>query len=304
KVPNNNCFTITTEPNKGKVLTLSAPVSSSIGSDMLFITKPGIDSFIDQRTNGNNVIKFEIDYYTGPQYYISGNNGSPPYGQIRLLSETGSLFSYDHQLLSQAEYITASYYNGASTNNGVKLGNDPWGDLLPVDTWVTFIVYMDYTNKKIYFETPYFGTVVSGDFLSQSTSTNLIEDFKPVEIRFNINANTNSNVQHIINRYDNIKITALKKVPQSIIDLSTHDFLSVKFNIYPNPATNVVNITNNENRLVNKIEVYDTTGKLINTQNYNNEAEIQLNVEHLASGTYMLHLQTAEGTAVKKLVKK
>src|SRR5690606_37478151 len=240
KVPNNNCFTITTEPNKGKVLTLSAPVSSSIGSDMLFITKPGIDSFIDQRTNGNNVIKFEIDYYTGPQYYISGNNGSPPYGQIRLMSETGSLFSYDHQLLSQAEYITASYYNGASTNNGVKLGNDPWGDLLPVDTWVTFIVYMDYTNKKIYFETPYFGTVVSGDFLSQSTSTNLIEDFKPVEIRFNINANTNSNVQHIINRYDNIKITALKKVPQSIIDLSTHDFLSVKFNIYPNPATNVV----------------------------------------------------------------
>src|SRR5690606_7726432 len=158
--------------------------------------------------------------------------------------------------------------------------------------------------KKIYFETPYLGTVVSGDFLSQSTSTNLIEDVKPVEIIFDIDANTNSNVQYIINRYDNIKITALKKVTQSVNDLGTHELLAKKFNIYPNPANNIVNITNNDNKLVNKIDVYDTTGKLINTQNYNNEAERQLNVEHLASGTYMLHIQTAEGTAVKKLVKK
>ena len=33
------------------------------------------------------------------------------------------------------------------------------------------------------------------------------------------------------------------------------------------------------------------------------KTEIQLNVEHLASGNYMLHLKTAEGTAVKKLMK-
>ncbi|RRA91082.1 T9SS type A sorting domain-containing protein, partial [Paenimyroides viscosum] len=45
-------------------------------------------------------------------------------------------------------------------------------------------------------------------------------------------------------------------------------------------------------------------GKQLRTHTFNNEAEIQLNVESLASGTYMLHLQTAQGTAVKKLVKK
>src|SRR5690606_31477361 len=78
--------------------------------------------------------------------------------------------------------------------------------------------------------------------------------------------------------------------------------LAQNFNLYPNPATNMVHITNTENMLVNKIEVYDTTGKLITTESYNNETEIQLNVEHLASGTYMLHLQTNEGTAVRKLV--
>ncbi|SEH59918.1 Por secretion system C-terminal sorting domain-containing protein, partial [Paenimyroides aquimaris] len=40
------------------------------------------------------------------------------------------------------------------------------------------------------------------------------------------------------------------------------------------------------------------------TQNFNEQTEIQLHVENLASGTYLLHLQTNEGMAVKKLVKK
>lgn len=83
-----------------------------------------------------------------------------------------------------------------------------------------------------------------------------------------------------------------------------NEILAEKFNMYPNPATNIVNITNRENMLVSQITVYDVTGKQMSTQSFNNEAEIQLNVENLPSGTYMLHLQTEVGTAVKKLVRK
>lgn len=74
--------------------------------------------------------------------------------------------------------------------------------------------------------------------------------------------------------------------------------------MYPNPAANMLNITNSENMLVNLVEIYDITGKLISTQNFNQQTELQLNVENLASGTYMLHIQTNEGKAVKKMVKK
>lgn len=297
--PNNNYFTITNEQNKGKVLTLTTLVNSG-----LVAVKTGIDTFVNQRTNGYNVIKFEIDYYTGTEYYMNGSTGSPPYNYIHLRSKAGSLFSYYHMILSQAGYISASYYNGKSETNSGKFSNNPWGDPLPVDSWVTFRVYMDYNNKKIYFETPHFGTVISGDFLSQSTSVNLIEDFKPTEISLRTNPHTVSNVQQIVHRYDNIKITALNAVPPEVINLSVNEQLASKFNLYPNPATNVVNITNSENTLVNQVTVYDVTGKQLSTQTYNNETEIQLNVEHLASGTYMLHLQTNAGTAVKKLVKK
>src|SRR5690606_476852 len=172
---------------------------------------------------------------------------------------------------------------------------------LPYDTWVTHTLYLDYNNRKIYFETPYNTSVFVGDFLTRSNSTNLLEDFKPSEFFIWFNAPGLSSIP-LTNKYDNIKITALNAVPPHI--LSAESFLASHFSMYPNPATNIVNITNGENLLVQQIAVYDTAGKLITTENYNNKTEIQLNVEHLASGTYLLHLKTNEGTAVKKLVKK
>src|SRR5690606_20322359 len=134
------------------------------------------------------------------------------------------------------------------------------------------------------------------NFLAKSTSANLIEEFKPDFFQINFIAGEEAGPQQMINKLDNIKLTALNAVPPYV--LSSVEISADKFNLYPNPATNVVNITNSENMLVNQIAVYDTTGKLISTQNFNEQAEIQLNVEKLANGTYMLHLQTNEGTAV------
>lgn len=155
----------------------------------------------------------------------------------------------------------------------------------------------------MYVHTPYFNTVAVGDFLAGSTSTNLIEDFKPSAIELYFNDITIENFQ-LVNKFDNIRITALKSVPPEVIALGVDDVLSQKFSLYPNPATNVVNITNSENIFVNQVVIYDVAGKALSTQRFNNESELQLNVESLASGVYLLHMQTDEGTAVKKLVKK
>src|SRR5690606_37836811 len=105
----------------------------------------------------------------------------------------------------------------------------------------------------------------------------------------------------VIIKYDNIRLSA---VPNRPAFANVNEWISSKFNVYPNPTTNVVNITNSENMLVNQITIYDVTGKQLSTKNFNNETEIQLNVENLASGTYLLHLQTNQGMAVKKLIKK
>ncbi len=99
-------------------------------------------------------------------------------------------------------------------------------------------------------------------------------------------------------KYDNLVISAVNTIP-----LSTQDFISDKFNLYPNPAKNIVNITNTENIEVERITVFDVNGKLIYTKMYTNESTIQLDVSTLAAGTYLLHIDTTEGMVIKKLVK-
>src|SRR5690606_10283151 len=181
---------------------------------------------------------------------------------------------------------------------------------LSFNVWYRVIIYLDYNNKKSYLQIPNAGSKVFANYLSVDINLpTLIEDFYPATIQlFNtahkvdISGGMKYNAVH--SKYDNIKITALNVVPPEVVSLSVNNFLSEKFNLYANPATDIVNITNSENHLVNQVAVYDVAGKQLSIQTFNNESEIQLNVENLVSGVYMLHIQTNEGTVVKKLVKK
>src|SRR5690606_9230767 len=296
-VKNNSFSTIANETGKGKVLAISGPVP--VTAFNMYVTKTGLDNEIDQRTAGNNVIKLEFDFFTGSEQPNIKNTGRNYIFLGYVLPITHSNAVVKYRYFPKTGAIGVDHYGN---NKPVILNNAQTEPVLPFNTWVTFRVYLDYTNKKVYYETPYFNAVAVGDFLANSTSTNLIEDFKPSVFQYFFSVPQDAGPQQMVNKLDNIKITALQSVPPNV--LSDANFLTEKFNIYPNPANNVVTITNNENMLVKEVAVYDITGKLINTQNYNNETEIQLNVEHLASGTYILHLQTNEGTAVKKLVRK
>ena len=292
---NSSHVIITTEPNRGKVLTATSGMPPEQHNIVIF--KNGLNTLIDQRTYGNDVIKLEVDFYTGTQHSFNNPGMHHSFG---LSEHSTNLVRYSYNPAYggiSGQYKDQLKYVSLKKNGSI---NDP--SFLPYNSWITFVVYLDYTNRKIYFETPYFNNVAVGDFLKNSTSANLIEDFKPTSFVYGFSSSGLTSTNEMVNKLDNIKITALNAVPPHI--LSAKSVLAQNFNLYPNPATNMVHITNTENMLVNQIEVYDTTGKLITTESYNNETEIQLNVEHLASGTYMLHLQTNEGTAVKKLVKK
>lgn len=293
----NSFFSIVNETNRGKVLDLTTNYTKN--TEAFGLIKPNIDKLIDTRTPGNDVIKFEIDFFTGNKMAIEGLS------RIRLNWESIHPYAVDSCILQllfwkQTGRIEGQTIINQGTRNIITDGSN--GVYLPFVTWITFVVYLDYPNNKIYIEVPYLNKVFSG-VLAVNNANNLIQDYKPIAITMATSFMTNMNYSVYSNhRYDNIKITALKAVPPHV--LSTENFLAEKFNVFPNPATNVVNITNAENMLINQVTVYDIAGKEIKKQTYTNETNIQLNIENLSSGTYMLHLQTNEGTAVKKLVKK
>ena len=291
-----NAFTIINEQGKGKVYSIISPISRR---ESYYTYKNNLSALVDKRQAGNDVIKFEIDYFTGPQNPLSTAFSSIQLDYNHNLGGTRYLITIQHS--KRYGHCRVHSYNAGKTTDAFV--HDMVG-VLPFNTWVTLIVYLDYNNQKAYFNIPHLNEVVVGDFLKKATSTHLIEDYKPDAVTLSASLNYTNMPQpgYVRLGYDNIKITALNEVPPHI--LNTAYFSADKFNLYPNPATNVVTINNTENMLVNQVVVYDTTGKQISTQNFNAQATIQLNVEHLASGTYMLHITTHEGTAVKKLVKK
>lgn len=86
--------------------------------------------------------------------------------------------------------------------------------------------------------------------------------------------NTNTNSTEIYNL--NSSSLALKEVKSKI-----------KLSAYPIPTNNILNIENPENGS-NKIEVYDTNGKIVISKSFqSNESKIYLNVENLSNGIYI-----------------
>jgi hypothetical protein len=265
---------VTPETGRGNVVTFTT--NSTLNEDIRIQQNMSVISALwSNRTAGNNVLKFEYEVY-GTGFFIA--EGSLWYSGLNFMTL---------RFKSTSAYRIEAQTVGAGTTNLTLQSYT--SATFPYNTWHKVEMFYDYTAKKAYYYIPNLNLFKVDDMLSIGLQDNISVSGSGIKIGSVV-------------KYDNIKLTALPSVPPYI--LSANELVSAKFNMYPNPATNVVNITNNENMLVEEVTVYDSTGKQLTTQNYNNENQIQLNVENLASGTYMLHIQTNAGLAVKKLVKK
>ncbi|MFK5878124.1 MAG: T9SS type A sorting domain-containing protein [Flavobacteriaceae bacterium] len=78
-----------------------------------------------------------------------------------------------------------------------------------------------------------------------------------------------------------------------------------KFSIFPNPASNVVNI-----KFINTlgedltVTVYDIQGKLVLIEKISNSTEAQLDMSQLEGGFYFVKLKTGDQETIKKLILK
>src|SRR5690606_35158262 len=266
---------VTPETGKGNVVTFTTTGTFSNENVQIMQNADVVDVLWNNRTSGNNVLKFEYEVYGTGFFNAYGNlnSNNSNFMILRFASTTG-------------HYIEAYY---VKSNNAQVILKNYTATTFPHNMWIKVEMFIDYNAQIAYWYIPTLN-LFKADALTSSAV------YLPENIYFAADwIKPNGSVV----KFDNIKLTALQSVPAYI--LSINEMVSAKFSIYPNPATNMVNITNSENMLVEQVTVYDITGKQLSTQNYNNEIQIQLNIENLASGTYMLHIQTNAGLAVKKL---
>jgi len=275
----NAAATVMVTPETGRGNVISFTTNGNFSNEYVIVKQNigVITALWNNRTAGNNVLKFEYEVFGTGIFIAEGSILHNTINFITLCFKSTSAYR-----------IEARTVGSGVTNQTLQSYTS---STFPYNTWHKIELFYDYTAKKAYYYIPNLNLFKVDNIVSAITN-----------LQDNISVHGSSLKIGSVVKYDNIKLTALPSVPPYI--LSANELVSAKFNMYPNPATNVVNITNNENMLVEEVTVYDSTGKQLTTQNYNNENQIQLNVENLASGTYMLHIQTNAGLAVKKLVKK
>lgn len=82
--------------------------------------------------------------------------------------------------------------------------------------------------------------------------------------------------------------------------LSVRNLTLENFKLYPNPVTDILNLSL-PNETLEHVKIIDATGKMVLEKTNHLE---KLNVSHLASGMYLVQIKTSVGSISKKIIKK
>lgn len=296
--PSANHFEIVMDPNKGKVMKILEDITATrYKNSNGLIERFDLNTYWQQRSPGNNVLKLAFDIYTDvgaarhQSLYVTLHNAK---------LETLMGFTY---VLKSADHYTDHFASiGLSLRQFTRPnGLIPLGITLPAHTWVTVELYLDYDNDKAYFSIPSLNhTVVANTYFPLVLATGGDHDDNPAQLRIvnNIITNTNDTIKGL--KIDNINLSAQNFTPTA----SINEFVSDKFQVFPNPATTVVTINNDKQLEVEEVTIYDSLGRVVKSELFSATSKVELNIENLASGSYFLHIKTTQGTGVKKLIKK
>src|SRR5690606_26113816 len=99
----NSYFKIVSEPGRGKVLELAA----TPGKGQAFLQKRGIDALWANRNTVNNIVRIEIDFYTGDQF-SDGGTGLPTQGAILAIKPNNVIDATSNDVIGNFSYYPKS----------------------------------------------------------------------------------------------------------------------------------------------------------------------------------------------------
>lgn len=215
---------------------------------------------------------------------IDGNNNfyvaDRSNNKIRKISSTGQVITIagsGEQGYANGSALTAKFYNPSGVNV------DNLGNVYVADTYNHSIRKIDtYGNV-----TTFVGNGTGGNVDGMGSEVRL---FYPNGIVLD-----NQNTLYITDSQNN----KIRKITQN---LSVEEFtLASKVEMYPVPVTNILNIVNSNELVVNSYSVIDTNGRKLVEATFDTTSSIDLT--NYTSGIYFIQLQTDKGMLVKKVIK-
>ncbi|MFN7015088.1 MAG: T9SS type A sorting domain-containing protein, partial [Bacteroidia bacterium] len=277
---NGSAPTTTTNAGNNNFQIVSSGISATNG---LQITGPngnkgarymwldGLSTAWASRTPGNDKIEVVYNFFTGAPSTSTNLIGVQLYDSA--FSSVLNGYSYDPStgVLEGLAFLDVS---GTQGNYAISLGAGGSDLILNSNTWYRLGFGFDSATGQPYWN------IDSGATLSVA-NTVWVPSSDIYEIDFAVDAQS-SNTSSSISIFDNYIVKATNTDTLGEVDFYNN---SNSFTIYPNPVSNLLNISNSNNFDIKNISVTDINGRVVKKQSGD---LTQINVSDLNAGVYFV----------------
>lgn len=271
-----------------------------------YMWKNGLDASWTARDSGKDIIEIEYDFYTGPATESRTQIGMRLYGAqiVQGISTTRTLVGFVYSTKTNVLQGVAYAANGATNGTFlINLGDTPL--ILQPNTWYTVgCSYNTITGEPVWKTTLLANTI-------SLPAANRIPNMIPSEVDFVqvvVGANATAtppvpaNTAASIITFDNY----ISRATATSTFLNSDTFEAVLqevVSLYPNPVSDVLNLSIEGSETINAVEIIDLNGRQIFTKTFNDVSNTQINVNELSTGIYLINVTSGEKTVTKKFIK-
>jgi hypothetical protein len=239
--------------------------------------------------------------------YLSSNGGGTSSGNVYFNGITANAeFNLSGLTIGNTYYLYIDGNGGASSSFYIEVVSGAAAcSSLPV-TLLNFSGEKENNNNKLLWTT---ATEINNDYFELERSYDALNFEKIVEVDGAGNSSNILNYYQFDFNFDRTKPVSYYRLKQldfdgqysySNIVALDNDTKIGEILIYPNPATNYLNITNNKSEVTN-YQIYSVEGKLIHQGEFMSTHKIDLN--QYSSGTYLIKLISRNKVYQQKFIK-
>ena len=89
----------------------------------------------------------------------------------------------------------------------------------------------------------------------------------------------------------------------TVSTLGINDLSQLDFKIYPNPASDILNIKSQINLSDANVTIFDAIGRQVFSSELNNSERLTININEWNNGVYIIQILSNKSTLVKRMIK-
>lgn len=255
-----------------------------------FVWLNGLATSWAARTSGNDFIEVEFDLYSGPATTSKNATSIQLYNSDYSITIAGFQFTPETKELSGVAYTDG----GGTVPIGVyllNLGTSNSAIILNADTWYKIGFAFNPTTGEVIWKGAGFYTGFTGSAVGVD----------PFEVDFIVSAGTGNTVSSV-SKFDALKVRAT--ATENLLGVNDIDnTLSESIKLYPNPTTDVINISAANRLNLTRLEIVDMNGRIVKSMSIENVSKKNINISELNSGLYLINIYSTDGKATKRIIK-